>query len=219
MSPVFWYNLNRMTYKILLIGPQGSGKGTQAELLSERLGIPAFAMGQLLRDEVAAASDVGLKVKSILDAGELVSDVVAAEVLQARIGRPDAVGGYILDGYPRNLSQEALFTFDVPTHAIVIEVSREESLKRLGGRLTCNRCGKVYAMAKGAKVGDACACGGALMQRSDDTPEAISRRLDIYDHDTTPMLAKFEGRGILRRVDGMGTVEEVQDRILKALGI
>lgn len=208
-----------MTYKILLLGPQGSGKGTQAQLLSERLGIPSFAMGQLLRDEVAAGSDIGKEVDGILKSGNLVSDEVAARVLQARIARPDASGGYVLDGYPRNLAQYGMFTFDEPTHALVIEVPREESLKRLGGRLTCDRCGKVYAMANGAKAGDACACGGSLMQRSDDTPEAIGRRLDIYDNDTTPMLAKFEGRGILRRVDGMGTVEEVHGRILNALGL
>lgn len=208
-----------MTYKILLFGPQGSGKGTQAELLSERLGIPAFGMGQLLRDEVAAGTEIGQRIDSILKSGNLVSDQVAAEVLQARLQRPDVANGYILDSYPRNMEQYGMFTFDEPTHAIVIEVPREESLTRLGGRLTCDRCGKVYAMAKGAKAGDACACGGSLMQRSDDTPEAISRRLDIYDNDTTPMLGKFEERGILHRVDGMGTVEEVQARILNALGL
>lgn len=208
-----------MTYKILLIGPQGSGKGTQAEILSKRLGIPTFAMGQLLRDEVAAGSDVGRKVKDILESGNLVSDAVAAEVLQARLARPDAADGYVLDGYPRNLEQYAMFTFDEPTHAVVLEVPRDESMKRLGGRLTCDRCGKIFAVSKGAKTGDACGCGGSLAQRTDDTPEAIGRRLDIYEHDTTPMLAKFEERGILRRVDGVGTVEEVQQRMLSAIGL
>src|SRR3989339_21238 len=206
-----------MTHKILLVGPQGSGKGTQAQILSEKLNVPAFAMGQLLRDEVAAGTEVGMKVKWILESGHLVSDLVAAEVLQARLKRPDVANGYILDGYPRNLEQYGMFTFDEPTHAIVIEVPREESLKRLGGRLTCERCGKVYAMSSGSSIGDPCACGGSLLQRSDDVPEAINRRLDIYDHDTIPMLAKFEDRCILRRVNGVGTVKEVQDRILAGL--
>lgn len=208
-----------MTYKILLFGPQGSGKGTQAELLSKTLNLPAFGMGQLLRDEVASKSEIGLKVESILNSGNLVSDAVAAEVLQVRLARPDVANGYVLDSYPRNLQQYAMFTFDEPTHAIVIEVPRVESLARLGGRLTCDRCGKVRSMADGAKAGDACDCGGTFLQRSDDTPDAINRRLDIYDNDTTPMLAKFEERGILRRVDGMGTVDEVNKRILNALGL
>jgi len=208
-----------MIYKIFLFGPQGSGKGTQAQLLSKRLGVPALAMGQLLRDEVAAGSDVGLKVEGILKAGNLVSDEAAAEVLQARLSRPDVAEGYILDSYPRNLKQYAMFTFDVPTHVIVIEVPREESLRRLGGRLTCSSCGAVSSTKDGAKEGDACACGGAFVRRDDDTEVAISRRLDIYDNDTTPMLAKFEEKGVLVRIDGVGTVEEVQERIPKQLGI
>ena len=178
-----------------------------------------MAMGQLLRDEVAAKSDVGLKVDGILKAGNLVSDEVAAEVLQARLSRPDAATGYVLDGYPRNLKQYAAFTFDVPTHVIVIEVPRAESLNRLGGRLTCSTCGFVAATKDGAKEGDPCTCGGKLIRRDDDTEAAINRRLDIYDNDTTPMLGKFEEKGVLVRIDGVGTVEEVQERILKSLGI
>lgn len=203
--------------KILLIGPQGCGKGTQALILSERLGIPAFAMGQLLRDEVASGTEIGLRVRGILESGNLVSDQVAAEVLQDRLRRSDAAKGYILDGYPRNMEQYAMFTFDEPTHAVVIEVPRAESLLRLGGRLTCDRCGRVYAVSAGASDSDKCACGGSLKQRSDDTTEAINRRLDIYENDTIPMLEKFEERGILCRVDGIGTIDEVQERILNVI--
>ncbi len=208
-----------MIYKILLFGPQGCGKGTQAELLSKELDVPAFGMGQLLRDEVSSQSGIGLKIDGILKSGNLVSDLVAAEVLQARLKRPDVANGYILDSYPRNMEQYGMFTFDEPTHAIVIDVPREESLKRLGGRLTCAKCGKVFSVNDGFKEGDACRCGGQLIRRDDDTEAAILRRLEIYDNDTTPMLAKFEERGILRRVDGVGTVEEVQGRILNALGL
>ena len=147
------------------------------------------------------------------------SDEVAAEVLQARLSRPDALVGYVLDGYPRNAKQYEAFTFDAPTHVIVIEVPREESLRRLGGRLTCSSCGNVASTKEGAKEGDACACGGKLVRRDDDTETAINRRLDIYDNDTTPMLGKFEEKGVLVRVDGVGTVEEVQGKILKSLGI
>lgn len=208
-----------MTYKIILIGPQGSGKGTQAERLSKQLGLPSFAMGQLLRDEIAGGSEIAKKIDVILKRGDLVSDEDAAEVLQARLKQPDTGNGYVLDGYPRNPEQYAAFTFDVPTHVIVIEIPREESLKRLGGRLTCDRCGKVYAMADGAKIGDACECGGKLFQRNDDAPDAINRRLEIYENDTRPVIGEFEKKGLVHRVNGMGSVEEVEQRILEALGM
>ena len=106
-----------------------------------------------------------------------------------------------------------------PTHVIVIEVPREESLRRLGGRLTCSSCGAVASTKDGAKEGDACACGGSFVRRDDDTEAAINRRLDIYDNDTTPMLAKFEEKGVLVRVNGVGTVDEVQERIMEKLAI
>src|SRR3989338_7178193 len=140
-------------HKILLVGPQGSGKGTQAELLSKHLGIPAFGMGQLCREEVASGSEMGKKIDSIIKGGNLVSDQDAADLLQKRLSRPDTQNGYILDGYPRNSAQYSVFTFDHPTDIVVIEVPREESLKRLSGRLTCKKCGKVYSMGAGAKIG------------------------------------------------------------------
>src|SRR3989338_6732229 len=120
-------------HKILLVGPQGSGKGTQAELLSKHLGIPAFGMGQLCREEVASVSEMGQKIDSIIKGGNLVSDHDAANLLKKRLAQPDTQNGYILDGYPRNPSQYAAFNFDTPTDVVVIEVPREESLKRLSG--------------------------------------------------------------------------------------
>jgi len=208
-----------MIYKILLIGPQGSGKGTQAEILAKRLGVPSFAMGQLLRDEVAAGSAVGQMIDGVLKSGNLVSDAQAAEVLKARLARPDTQKGYILDGYPRNLAQYAAFDFDEPTHVLVIEVPHEESMRRLGGRLTCAACGRIRSISMGAKPGDPCECGGTFTVRADDTPEAIKRRLEVYDQDTIPMIAEFEKRGLVRRIDGMGSVEDVTQRIAQALGL
>lgn len=208
-----------MVYKILLAGPQGSGKGTQAERLGAALGIPTFAMGQLLRDEIASQTEIGKNVEAIMKAGDLVSDEVAATVLKARLARPDTTRGYILDGYPRNLAQYAVFTFDTPTHVLVIDVPREESLARLGGRLTCTVCGKVYAMRDGHNVGEACSCGGSLMQRDDDTREAINRRLDIYEQDTAPVIQKFVEQGLVSHIDGVGTPEEINLRLRHALGI
>lgn len=207
-----------MIYKILMVGPQGSGKGTQAELLAKQLGIPTFAMGQLCRDEVASGSELGKQIDAILKTGNLVSDQTAAGLLKKRLERPDTQNGYILDGYPRNLSQFAAFDFDTPTHVIVIDVPREESLKRLGGRLTCNKDGRVRAISMGVKPGDPCDCGGVFTQRTDDTPEAINRRLEIYENDTNPVIAEYERKGLVRRVDGLGSVEEVAERITQALG-
>ncbi|PJA45667.1 adenylate kinase, partial [Candidatus Uhrbacteria bacterium CG_4_9_14_3_um_filter_50_9] len=120
-----------MHYKILLMGPQGSGKGTQAEILSEQLGIPAFGMGQLIRDEMRAGSEEGQTLKAIVERGDLVSDEAAAHLLKLRLAKPDTQNGYILDGYPRNIEQYRAFDFDTPTHVLVIDIPRDESLKRL----------------------------------------------------------------------------------------
>ncbi len=206
-------------YKILLMGPQGSGKGTQAELLSEKLGIPAFGIGQLLREEIAAKTEIGKEVEAILKSGNLVSDDIAAEVLKRRLKKPDTEKGYILDGYPRNAKQLAAFNFDAPTHVLVIDVPDSESLKRLGGRLTCDMCGKVYSEKYGHKEGDKCECGGTLKRRDDDTPEAISKRLKIYHNDTEPIIAEYEKKGLVHHINGVGSVLDVHRRILHALGL
>ncbi len=204
-----------MKHKILLMGPQGSGKGTQAERLSKRLAIPAFGMGQLLRDEIASGSELGQKFEVILKRGDLVSDKDAAQMLQQRLGRDDTNNGYILDGYPRNMEQYRAFDFDTPTDVIVIEISREESLKRLGGRLTCRGCGKVASVSNTLKPGDLCECGGLWYQRDDDTPEAIGRRLTIYEQDTSPVITQYGDS--VRKIDGAGSIEEVEQRINQTL--
>lgn len=202
-------------YKILLMGPQGCGKGTQAERLASHLHVPALSMGQLLRDEIVVGSDLGKKFDDILKRGDLVSDEDAATMLKQRLTKPDAQVGYIIDGYPRNLSQWKAFDFDTPTHVIVIDVPRGESLKRLGGRLTCRSCNKVGSTKDGINAGDHCACGGKWYQRDDDTPEAISRRLQIYENDTQPVIEKY-GQ-LVKRVEGVGSVEEVASRIKESL--
>lgn len=204
-------------YKILLIGPQGSGKGTQARRLASTLGIPTFAMGQLLRDEIASGSEWGRQAEIFMNRGELVTDVMAIEVLKKRLHQPDTKEGYILDGYPRNEGQYKEFAFETPTHVIVIEISREESLKRISGRLTCSQCGAIFAMKDGHRIGETCACGGTLRQRDDETPEAVSRRLDIYQQETKPVIQKYEDQGLVHLVDGMGSIDEIQDRIIQEL--
>ena len=197
------------------MGPQGSGKGTEAEIFSEKLGIPAFGMGQLIRDEIATGSDFGKKMEEIILRGDLVSDEDAAHLLKLRIEKPDTSNGYILDGYPRNISQYNAFDFDPPTHVLVIEIPREESLKRLSGRLTCRGCGKVGSVSDTLKAGDLCSCGGEWYQRDDDTPEAITRRLEIYKNDTAPVIEKYGD--LVKTIDGVGSIEEVTERIEKVL--
>ncbi len=198
------------------MGPQGSGKGTQSQILSKTLGIPAFAMGGLIRDEAATGSDFGKKMEKLINDGNLVSDTDAAELLKRRLGKPDVANGYILDGYPRNISQYNAFDFDKPTHVVVIDLPEEESVKRLGHRLTCKGCEKVGSIHDGIQAGGACdECGEEWYQRKDDRPDAIKRRLQIYMDDTLPVIMKYGDA--VRHVDGVGTKQEVAQRVLDAI--
>ena len=206
-----------MVYKILVAGPQGSGKGTQAERLSKALGIPALSMGQLLRDEIAGGTELGKQMKDLVDTGRLVPAAMSVQALMARLAKPDVKNGYILDGFPRNMEQLGAFDLSIPTHLIVLNIPREESLRRLTHRLTCDACGTVASELDGKVEGDACACGGRFKKRKDDNAEAIERRLGIYENETRPVLAAFAKRGIVREIDGVGSIPEVSDRVLAAL--
>lgn len=216
-----WAPLTSM-YKILIFGPQGAGKGTQAARLAKTLNLPALSMGDLLRREQQKGSEIGRQIVEIMTHGGLVSDAIALDVLKARLEEPDATNGYIIDGYPRNMEQyNAYIAFDQPTHVIVIDLPDAEALQRLAGRRTCVRCGRVYHLEFAPpKVPEICdACGGSLVQRKDDEPAAIQKRLDIYHHDTEPMAKEFEKRGLLHRVDGRGTMDDVEARVKQAIGI
>lgn len=178
-----------MLHRIFLLGPQGCGKGTQAAILSERLKIPQFSMGQLLRDATSRKDALAERIQAIQSKGELVPGNVVAEMLRARLCMADCAGGYILDGFPRNQDQyDSYAKHDKPTAVIVIEVPREVSIERIAHR-------------------------SRTEHRTDDTPEAIRRRLEIYDQDTEPMINHYRSQGLVREVDGVGTVEEVADRI------
>lgn len=179
-----------MMHRIFLLGPQGCGKGTQAAILSERLRIPQFSMGGLLREAAAGTDELAGRIRAIQESGELVPGTVVAEVLRARLDKPDCAEGYILDGFPRNQDQyDSYAKHDKPTAVIVIQVPREVSIERIAHR-------------------------SRIEHRTDDTPEAIRRRLEIYDQDTEPMINNYREQGLVREVDGVGTVEEVADRIL-----
>ncbi|PIQ67268.1 adenylate kinase [Candidatus Uhrbacteria bacterium CG_4_10_14_0_2_um_filter_41_7] len=182
--------------KILIAGPQGSGKGTQATRLSQKLGIPALSMGQLLRDQITEGGELGKEIsKVIYEDGELVSDELALRILKKRLEQADAQDGYILDGYPRNVEQYNAFkAFDMPTAVILINVPLDESMRRLARRAD-------------------------IEKRADDEPEQIKRRLEIYEEETKPVLELFKSQGVLKVIDGMGTMEEVEERIEEALVI
>ncbi len=182
-------------HKILILGPQGCGKGTQAALLAKKLGIPQLSMGQLLRETAKGTSALAHQIRAIQQAGSLVTDEVAIQVLDARLQQPDTKRGYILDGFPRNEEQFRAFErYATPTMVLVIEVPPEVSIPRL---------------AKRAEV----------EHRLDDTPEVIQKRLRIYEEETKPIIRHYEDRGLVRTVDGTGTIEEVEERINRVFGI
>ena len=206
-------------YKILLIGPQGSGKGTQAELLSEKLGIPAIAMGRLLRQEVATGSKLGQEIDALINDGQLVSDEMTDQLIRQWIKDTDISKGWILDGFPRRENQLDMFLkIDQPTHAVLIDLDDEIAIDRLSARRTCFDCGKVYNLKFNPPEKEGlCECGGKLQQREDDTPEAIAERLKIYHQDTEPLLDRYKEMGILVKVDGRPGIKEVQESIINEL--
>lgn len=181
-------------HKILLLGPQGSGKGTQAALLSQKLGIPAFSMGQLFRDEVTAGGMIADRIRDIMVRGDLVPDDIAIVILAKRLQNPDTQNGYILDGFPRNEEQFAAYDqYDQPTHIVVLNLTKDTALDRIAHRTR-------------------------IEKRADDTPEVIEKRLALYDAESIPMLERhYTPRGIVHQVDASGTIEEVAARVQEAV--
>ncbi len=210
-----------MGMKLILLGAPGAGKGTQAEVLSEKLGIPTISTGNMLRAAVQAGTPVGLEAKSYMDAGRLVPDDVIIRVVAERIAQPDCAGGYILDGVPRTIGQaEALDQAGVRFDRVVsIEISDAEIEERMGGRRVCGKCGASYHIkARPTKVEGVCdACGGPVTQRADDKPETVRERLRVYHEQTEPLKDYYQRKGILRAADNQPTIEATTAAILEAL--
>jgi adenylate kinase len=209
----------------VLMGPQGAGKGTQAHLLAERLKLPLVATGDILREMAQSDEPLGLQVRKVQAAGQLVSDDILAEVVKTRLSRPDCGGGCVLDGFPRTLPQVRLLetiaeNLGHQITVISIEVPRELLFKRLAGRRTCSTCGAIYNVYfKPSKVEGVCDLDGhPLFTRSDDNEEAIAQRLALYDEKTRPLLAYYAESGRLYKIDGTGAPEDVFDRIVGILG-
>ncbi|RMG25531.1 MAG: adenylate kinase, partial [Methanobacteriota archaeon] len=203
--------------QFVLFGPPGAGKGTQAKLLSEKFGIPQISTGDILRNAVKNETELGKKVKAILDRGELVPDDVIVELVEERLSEPDAQKGFILDGFPRTLFQaEALETWLQKNNrngltVIRIRISEEEIVKRLTSRRICEKCGFTYNLIYNPPPSDnRCEkCGGKIIQRSDDNEETIRKRIRVYIDQTSPVIDFYRNKGNLFEVDGSQHVEKV----------
>lgn len=201
-----------MKTKIAIFGPQGSGKGTQAEILKTKYGFLHIYPGQIYRDEKAQGTELGKQVAAYTDQGKLVPNEITNGVIKNIISSPASGKGFILDGYPRNQNQmEALDQMTVLELAIVLELSDDEGIRRLGSRRVCSGCGKNYnLLTDPPKTDGVCdVCGQELITRDDDQPEAIKKRLAIYHESTKPLLDEYDRRGILRRVNGDQAIEAV----------
>ena len=209
--------------KLILLGPPGAGKGTQAEILCKKLNIPTISTGNILRAAVKNGTPVGLKAKEYMDAGKLVPDEVIIGVISERLAEADCQNGFILDGVPRTIPQaEALEKAGISFDAVVsIEISDEEIVERMAGRRVCAACGAPYHVKNmPPNVEGVCdACGGTLEARADDKPEVVRDRLSVYHKETAPLKDFYAARNLLKTVDNQPTVAETTTAILNALGL
>lgn len=209
--------------RLILLGPPGAGKGTQSVRLVDDLGIPQISTGDLLRAARKAGTELGNQAKSYMDAGALVPDELVLALVEERLAQADAQAGYILDGFPRNVSQaQALADRDITIERVVsMEVPSELLMGRLCGRRVCRACGASFHVEFNPTAqADVCdRCGGETYQRKDDKPEVIENRLAVYAEETAPLAAFYEARGTLRRVDGAGAMDAVYEAILAALEV
>jgi adenylate kinase len=206
--------------RIVLLGAPGSGKGTQAQRLQAKYGIPQVSSGDLLRDAVARGTELGRQAKAVMDAGQLVSDDIVLGLIRDRLGRPDAANGFILDGFPRNIDQAnslntLLADLGQPLDAVLLlDVRNETLMKRLAGRRVCPKCGAVYNIHSLPAGTTQCANDGTeLYQRPDDNEAVIGKRLDVYERQTRPLVEHYSQLGLLRAIAGEGELDDVFERM------
>ena len=211
---------------IILLGPPGAGKGTQAKMLIDSYGIPQISTGDMLRAAVKNQTQLGLEAKKFMDSGQLVPDSVVIGLAKDRIAQPDCAKGFMLDGFPRTVPQaEALdkVLADMGKkidHVISIEVANSELMGRLTGRRTCKACGQgFHVMFDPPKAAGKCdKCGGELFQRDDDNEATVSNRLKVYEDQTKPLIDYYQAKGLLRPIDGVGAISDIFGRIKAVMG-
>ncbi|MDR1966804.1 MAG: adenylate kinase [Synergistaceae bacterium] len=207
--------------RIILIGPPGAGKGTQAAAISEKYAVAHISTGDILRENVRSGTKLGLEAKKFMDAGSLVADSLIIDMMRGRLGEADAKSGFMLDGFPRTVAQaEALSSLldemSLRLDAVILlEIADEAVVGRLCSRRVCSSCGAIYnTVARPPKADGVCdECGGAVIQRDDDKESVIRRRLEVYHAETAPLVDYYEKTGILRRIDASGP----RDAALKCL--
>ena len=204
--------------KLIFLGPPGAGKGTQATGVSSNLRVPHISTGDMFRYALKNQTPLGVEAKKYMDAGQLVPDSVTIAMVKERVAMPDCEGGYLLDGFPRNVDQaKALDEFAAPDAVVSIDVPDEKLMNRLTGRRVCTKCSGTFHISKLTDEKVCPVCGNALYQRDDDKPETISNRLNVYHAQTAPLIGYYEGQGKLKRVDGDCAPDVVLSNILSSL--
>ncbi len=205
--------------KLILLGAPGSGKGTQASFIAKKYNLAHISTGDIFRQNMAAQTPLGIKVKEVMEGGNLCPDDLTIEIVKDRLSKPDCQNGYLLDGFPRNLVQaKALDEFMAPDKVIDIEVDLKQIEHRLVGRRTCSQCKGSFHLDFIGNTDICPDCGGKLITRKDDNPETIHERLSVYASQTKPLESYYEDQGKLLRIDGSKTVEQVFEQIVKVLG-
>ena len=209
--------------KIIFLGAPGAGKGTQAEIIAGRLGIPTISTGAIIREALKNGTEMGIQAKKFIEAGELVPDEVVIGIIKERLAKSDCQNGFILDGFPRTVPQaEALDSMGIELDRVVsIEVPDEVIVERMSGRRVCAGCSKTYhTIYNPSRKGDICEiCGETLNIRADDAPDVVASRLEVYHSTTEPLKHYYEGKGNLCIVHGAEKVEDTTKRTFEALGI
>lgn len=211
--------------RVVLVGPPGAGKGTQAQFIASHLAVPKVSTGDIFRYNVSAGTELGRQAKSFMKRGDLVPDEVTVAMVASRLQEDDALSGFLLDGFPRNVPQaetlkKMLADWGMRLDLVLeLVVDHDEVIRRLSGRRTCRKCGRVWHVAfdPPSVAGKCDECGGELFQRDDDREETIRHRLEVYEQQTQPLISYYADEGILLGIDATGPVEDVTDRALLAL--